>query len=1034
MKCPKCKLDNPDTQRFCGECGTQLIPSDKAPAMPTKTLETPRKELIRGTIFASRYEVIEELGKGGMGRVYRVEDKKINEEVALKLISPEVASDKETIERFSNELKMARKISHRNVCRMYDLGEVEGAHYITMEYVAGEDLKSFIRRSRQLTVGTSISIAKQVCEGLSEAHRLGILHRDLKPKNIMIDKEGNARIMDFGIARSLKQRGITGAGVMIGTPEYMSPEQVDGKDTDQRSDIYSLGIILYEMVTGKIPFEGETPLSVAVKQKSEAPQEPKKFNSQIPDDLNQLILKCIKKNNEMRYQSAEELLSELINIESGIPMTERIIPRRKPLTSREITVTFGLKKLFIPALVVIAAVIIGLVIWQLLQEKAAPIPLDKPSLAIMYFKNNTGDENLDHLSMMIPDLLIADLNQSKHIRMLSAERLFEILRKLNLHEEKTYSSGDLKEVAERGRVNHVLVGNYAKAGDTFRINVTLQKASTGETIGSESVEGRGEEGIFPMVDELTKRIKADFKISSREIASDIDEAIGKITTNSHEAYKYYSEGRKCHNKGDYRNSIKFMEKATAVDPEFAMAYRSMAASYGNIGLLSERERYIQKALDLTDRLSDRERFLIQGDFYRMSEDTYDKALEAYDKLFELYPDDGTGINNSSIIYIALEKWDKAIERLEINRQNRHVSVQSYTNLAGPYQAKGLYDMAREVLKDYINSFSDTASIRCHLADTYINQGKYDLALAEVNMAFSISPNYFLNFLTRGDIYLYRGDFVCAEEEYQKLLEAGNPFGIFMNKVRLSELYLLKGEFEKSKKLARQGIALSKMVRIKMGEVWFLLFLAHVHETLGDFEDALNETDKAWNLAVEEKSPSAQILILWEKGLIYVRMNLMNKAQEVADNLKELIKKGMNRKMIRLYNHLQGMIEAAKENYSEAIDYFRKAFALVPSQYEMMGSAHAYFIAPLASAYYKSGDLNKAIKEYERIASFNSGRIALGGLYVKCFYMLGKLYQKKGERGKAAENYQKFLDHWKDADSDLPEIEDAKIQLAALQTQ
>ena len=167
-----------------------------------------------------------------MGRVYKVFDTKINEKVALKLIRPEVASDRETIERFSNELKLARKISHRNVCRMFDLGEAEGAHFITMEYVPGEDLKKLIRMSGQLGVGTAISMAKQVCEGLAEAHRLGIVHRDLKPQNIMVDEEGHARIMDFGIARSLKAKGITGAGVMIGTPEYMSPEQVEGKEVD----------------------------------------------------------------------------------------------------------------------------------------------------------------------------------------------------------------------------------------------------------------------------------------------------------------------------------------------------------------------------------------------------------------------------------------------------------------------------------------------------------------------------------------------------------------------------------------------------------------------------------------------------------------------------------------------------------------------------------------------------------------------------------------------------------------------------------
>jgi serine/threonine-protein kinase len=273
MKCPKCNFENPDGTRFCGNCAAPLELSEEIPVSHTKTLETPKEELTTGSTFAGRYQIIEELGKGGMGRVYRAIDKKLNEEVALKLIKHEIASDEKTLERFGNELKIARKIVHKNVGRMYEMMEEKGTHFITMEYVSGEDLKSFIRRSRQLNIGTAVVIARQVCDGLAEAHRLGVVHRDLKPNNIMIDKEGNARIMDFGIARSLKEKRITGAGVMIGTPEYMSPEQVEGKETDQRSDIYSLGVILYEMVTGRVPFEGDTPFTIGVKHKSETPKD-----------------------------------------------------------------------------------------------------------------------------------------------------------------------------------------------------------------------------------------------------------------------------------------------------------------------------------------------------------------------------------------------------------------------------------------------------------------------------------------------------------------------------------------------------------------------------------------------------------------------------------------------------------------------------------------------------------------------------------------------------------------------------------------
>ncbi len=375
ITCPKCYFDNTPDSKFCRECGTQLISAEALAAYKTLTIETNPELLARGAVFADRYEVLERIGAGGMGTVYRVYDRKLDEEVALKIIRPEIMARGKSLERFKNELKIARKIVHKNVCRMYDLGETGQASYITMEYVPGEDLKSFIRRIGQLPAGKAVSLAREIAEGLAEAHQLGIVHRDLKPGNIMIDREGKAKIMDFGIARSRLEKRLTGEMAVIGTPEYMSPEQVDGIEADQRADLYSLSIILFEMLTGKVPFEGETAFAVGLKQKSEPPESPKNLNPQIPDELSRLILKGLEKDRERRYQTAAEVLSELTKIEQGLLTTERAVPERKSLTSREKEVRFGLRKLIIATVAVIVVALGAALVLFLSHAQSSKQPL-----------------------------------------------------------------------------------------------------------------------------------------------------------------------------------------------------------------------------------------------------------------------------------------------------------------------------------------------------------------------------------------------------------------------------------------------------------------------------------------------------------------------------------------------------------------------------------------------------------------------------------------------------------------------------------
>jgi TolB-like protein/Flp pilus assembly protein TadD len=699
MKCPKCQFENPDDTVYCGKCASPLQPPKKDEFTQAETFEAPKEELTTGITFAGRYQIIEEIGKGGMGKVYKVLDKEINTNVALKLIKPEIAADEKTIERFRNELKTARDITHKNVCRMYDLNKEEGSYYITMEYVPGEDLRKLTRKVGQLSAGKSISIVKQICEGLSEAHRLGVVHRDLKPQNIMVDEEGNARIMDFGIARSLKAKGITDKGIIIGTPEYMSPEQVEGKGIDHRSDIYSLGIILYEMVAGRVPFEGDTPLSIAMKHKNEMPKEPIEFNAQIPEDLNQLILKCLEKDKNNRFQNSNELLSELIKIEKEIPTTEKIVPKRKPTTSKEITVTFRKRWLFITALFV-AVIIAGISILYFIKKEPAIPPEpeeERKMLAVLPFENLGSPED-EYFSDGITDEIMSRLAIIHEIGLIARSSTIKYKR----------TEKPIEQISEELGVNYILEGTVRwqrekKEPSRIRVTPKLIRISDSTQIWSEPYDAILDDIFQVQSDIAQKTIKAlDIALSDPS-----KQALESKPTDNLDAYQAYLRGkdyaqRFAYSKNDLQLAIQMFERAVELEANFALAYTELSVVHSalfHFGFdrtperLEKAKAAVDRALELQPELP--EAHLALGSHYYWGYRDYDRALkelafaekslpndtrilfwvgairkrqgrfeEAIDynqKAFKLSPQDPNFPNEIAICYAALRRYEEADE-------------------------------------------------------------------------------------------------------------------------------------------------------------------------------------------------------------------------------------------------------------------------------------------------------------------------------------------------------------------------------------
>jgi len=758
MKCPKCNFDNPSDSKFCKECGTQIIPSKEIPV--TETLETPKEELTTGSTFAGRYQIIEVLGKGGMGKVYRALDKKLNEEVALKLIKPEIASDKKTLERFNNELKFARKIAHKNVGRMYELMEEKRTHFITMEYVPGQDLRGLIRQSGQLAMGTAVSIAKQTCEGLTEAHRLGVIHRDLKPQNIMIDKEGMARIMDFGIARSVSGKGITGAGVMVGTPEYMSPEQVESKETDQRSDIYSLGVILYEMVTGRVPFEGDTPLSVAVKHKTEVPPDPRQVNTQIPEELSHLILRCMEKDKEKRYQSAGEVRSELENIEKGIPTTERIEPKRKPITSKEITVTFGMRKLLIPALVFMALIITVLILWHpWSQKEAIPTLAGRPSIAVLPFEDLSPQKDQEYFCDGLTEELINTLSSIRELKVVARTSAFSFKGK----------DVDVREIGKKLNVETVIEGSVRKAGNRLRITAQLINVADGYHLWSERFD-RELADVFAIQDEISLAITDRLKL---KLLGQEKVIMAKRHTEDLEAYDLYLRGlyfRRKLTEDSIPKAIEYFNQAIEKDPDNALAFAGLAYSYMVLAWytpISPQEAYPKakkaalKALELDNQLAEAYESLAGVSGYL--EWNWESAKREIKRVIELKPGYAWAYFHLSNFLLCQARFDDAIKALLKALELDPLNVPFNRNLGEQYFYAGQLEKAIEILQRTVEMDPTFPHTHLLLAYIYMQKSMYEEALAELKKETDI-PKAILD-PNIGIVYAHMG----MREEALKIL-------------------------------------------------------------------------------------------------------------------------------------------------------------------------------------------------------------------------------------------------------------------------
>lgn len=1004
MKCPNCEAENTQDSQFCEKCGAPLSSDGEHQSSFTKTLETPTRHLSRDTTFAERYEILELLGSGGMGEVYQARDTVLNEYVALKLIHPEITYDKKVLNRFRSELKLTRKITHENVCRMHELMVYEGKSFITMEYVEGKDLKSIIRSSKVLEENFILSTIRQVAEGLIQAHKLGIVHRDLKPQNIMIQKDSSVKIMDFGIARSLETRGVTEPGMIIGTPEYMSPEQAEGKETDQRSDIYSLGIILYEMVTGKVPFESDSVIGVCMKHKNEMPLHPQKINPKLSSSLSQIILCCLEKSPDDRYQSTESLLDDLEQLDAKLPNSLKKAPVKRPL------VPF----IFIPT--AILAVFILLFFWRPWSTGSPEFEFNKPKVAVLYFGNPGGDSELDYFRDVLFTNLINDLSQSTFFSVLTGDRTYEILDSLGQLEATVYPTKTLREIASKGRVSHFVLGDYGVSGEDFWINFHVQDFRAGEIKGSKRLTGKRDD-YLSMIDEITRSVKPYIGLTVSQIESDIDENLSDITSDSEEALRLYSEGRRLWHERNFEEAINQTKKALDIDPEFAMAYRSLWAIYGFLNNAAKQREFLQKASLVKHKLNLRERLLVE---------------KKYEELLQYYPDDSIANSNLAVQYFNLGEYDKSIKHHQINLKNRPNNWFSRINIAQTYMAKGEYKIAENTLKEFLNIYGDNEIVLLYLAGCQIIQHRLNDAFKYLERAEALEPdpNTILHHIIRirGELYLLEGDFIKAQDEFTRLFSFEPDPAHLWARHWMVFLFWTQGRIQEALNEVDLGIQMAvelKQINWAEGFGWtkVLIFLDS-----GEIEKIM----KIYHEFGIKPEP-------YDQGLFDVKKGLLDDALQLAEKFREQI---ANKDVIRQrdnwqdYFQLAGLIDLRAENYTQAIENFNKLFEIYPEENfnwpEWRRYEHAWLLEPLAQIYEGAADIDKAIETYTRITQLTIGRLFWGHIYARSFYNLGRLYELKGEKKNAIKSYEKFIELWEKADPELQDqVNEARQHISAL---
>lgn len=794
MECPVCATQNPDAASLCANCHTPLpeldseqtlneagTPSDDWSVASASKASKPSiafstsgaGELPPGTVLGGRYEVLQLLGRGGMGTVYKAHDKELERTVALKLIRPDLARNPEMVRRFKQELILARQITHKNVIRIFDLGQADGIKFITMDYVEGHDLRALLQEKGKFPPPEAARIMLQICRALEAAHGEHVIHRDLKPQNIMLDGKGRVYVMDFGIARSVHVPGMTQTGALIGTPEYMSPEQARGENLDQRSDIFSLGVIFYEILTGTKPYPSDTPLATLWKRMQEPVTPPSKLEPNLPAALNDVVVKALQIDPENRFASAREMAHQL-EIWLGPSAESSAIflpaPRTRPYWKW--------------ASAAMGVLLIVAVVAFRLKGPGKPPPAHAPvSVLVADFANTTGDSIFDET--LEPPLSVA-LEDASFISSYNRNQAKKIAAQLQPGTSSLEETA-ARLVGVREGIGFIVAGLIEKRGNGYKVRSRTLEAATGKILLEVDEAADDKKGVLGVVDKIaakTRRALGDTTPESAQV-----NAAGTFTTSSLEAAHSYALAQDLQWGGKFEEAIPLYEQAIQSDPNLGRAYAGLASTSANMGRRKDADKYYQLALAHIDRMSDREKYRTRGGYYLANREPR-KAIEEYSALVQQFPSDAAGYSNLALAYFYLRDMAKAVEEGRHAVESASNALLQLNNLALYAVYAGDYGTAAEVAGKVLAQNASYVDAHGALAMAQTGQGRLqDAEQTYQKMAGISARGSEMATMGQADLLLYQGRTKDAIE----LLEKANGASTKMDDSTLAAHSLLVAE-------------------------------------------------------------------------------------------------------------------------------------------------------------------------------------------------------------------------------------------------